>query len=73
LARELLFRWRRELRVKAARADAGERFIPVALPAPAASRDGCIEIVLGAGRRVIVSKDADLSLLKQVIAILEGR
>jgi len=75
LSRDLLFRWRRELRKAGNVAnDSGRSFVPLSLPAPAtAVRDGSLEIVLREGCRVIVSRDADLVLLKHVIAILEPR
>lgn len=74
LARDLLFRWRRELRAKAQAAESPAGFVAVSLPAPAfAVRNGSIEIVLKGDCRVIVSRDADLALLKHVIAILDSR
>jgi transposase len=72
LSRDLLFRWRREQRKKVAKVP-GPAFIAVSLPEPASTRNGSLEIVLQEGRRVIVSKNADLALLKHVIAILESR
>jgi transposase len=75
LSRDLLFRWRRELRKNTAGVakGSGSTFIAVSLPERARPCNGSLEIVLQGDRRVIVSKDADLVLLKQVIGILESR
>ena len=77
MSRDLLFRWRRELRQKAEKAaakDCGPGFIALSLPPPTTNyRNGSLEIVLREGHKVIVGKDADLALLKHVIAILEPR
>jgi transposase len=82
IAPSLLFRWKRELGGTAgARLEAPE-FVRIALPAPivrgagspsVVNDDGAMEIVLNGGHRVIVGKHADMTALRQVVAILEGR
>jgi transposase len=73
LARDLLFRWRREERAKAGGTQTQSGFVAIALPPPAsAARPGSIEIVLGNGRRVVVGGDVDVSALKRVIEALEA-
>ena len=83
MAPSLLFRWKRELGGTAAKPDRPE-FVRVALPAPIMGEDrgtgptfgvdgGAIEIVLSGGSRVIVGKRADMTALREVIAILEAR
>jgi transposase len=73
LSRELLFRWRRELRKKAGTTgqDGGERFMRLSLPPPAASADGAIEIVLPSGCRVIVGAHCNVEALKRIIEALQ--
>jgi transposase len=77
LSRDLLFRWRRELRKAAAATAQAQRsnhgFVPLSLPAPARLRSDAVEIVLICGRRLIVDKDIDVSALKRVIEALEQR
>lgn len=74
LSRDLLFRWRRELRKAAAAAQGSHRgFVPLSLPAPAGLRNDAIEIVLAHGRRLIVGRDVDMGVLKRVIEALEQR
>lgn len=85
IAPSLLFRWKRELGGTAATKPETPAFVRVALPVPVADRkdgatapscsrdDGAIEIVLSGGRRVIVGKHADMAVLRQVVAVLEGR
>lgn len=77
----LLFRWRRAAR--GARPDAEPRppttFVPLALPAPAASSPPCegnagrIEIELAGGHRVRADCGADPAVLRSVIEALVGR
>lgn len=77
----LLFRWRREARdqEEAATRPAPPAFIPLALPAPAASPAaseagvGRIEIELAGGHRVRVEAGADPAVLRSVIEALVGR
>lgn len=77
----LLFRWRRNARdvrhtVEAPRT---ATFIPLALPAPAASprppevSSGRIEIELAGGHRVRAEAGADPAVLRSVIEALVGR
>ena len=73
LSRDLLFRWRRELRRSAAAHGSRQGFVPLSLPAPAGLRNDTIEIVLLGGRRLIVGKDIDVSALKRLIEALEPR
>jgi transposase len=68
VARDLLFRWRREERDRIASEAPG--FIPLSLPAPRGGADGGIEVVLASGVRVIVGERANLALLRRVIAAL---
>jgi transposase len=72
LSRELLFRWRRELRKKAVTAgqDGGEHFMRLSLPPPGTSADGAIEIVLPSGCRVIVDARCNVDALKRIIEAL---
>lgn len=84
IAPSLLFRWKREFEGTAAAKPEAPVFVRVALPAPVAEEehhagatagacDGAIEVVLPGGRRVVVGTGADMTILKQVIAILEAR
>ena len=82
IAPSLLFRWKREFEGTAAAKPEAPVFVRVALPAPEEEHragatgggcDGAIEIVLTGGRRVVVGTGADMTILKQVIAILEAR
>ena len=84
IAPNLLFRWKREFDVTAAAKPEAPVFVRVALPAPVAGEehragatagacDGAIEIVLTGGRRVVVGPGADMTILRQVIAILEAQ
>lgn len=68
LARDLLFRWRREERERVVPVVGQTGFIALSLPAPHCATG--IEIVLGCGVRLIVGERADLALLKRVIAAL---
>lgn len=72
LSRELLFRWRRDLRKKAIAPehDGGQRFVRLSLPPPGALADGAIEIVLPSGCRVIVGPHCDVDALKRIIEVL---
>jgi transposase len=81
VATSLLFRWRKQqgigVRSPSCRTPNGPDFVRVALPAPAAaapvkSNPGSIEIVLGSGRRVVVSGDVDAITLRRVIEALES-
>ena len=81
----LLFRWRRAALAErqasrpAPSAAAPPAFIPLALPAPAATASkartgsGVIEIELAGGHRLRAEAGADLTLLQGVIAALTGR
>lgn len=72
LSRELLFRWRRELRKKALGTgeDGVARFVRLSLPSPAASRAGAIEIILPSGCHVIAGADCDVAALKRIVDVL---
>ncbi len=72
ISRDLLFRWRREERKKAERADARSGFVALSLPAPRAKAGGGIEVALSCGVRLIVGEGTDLALLKRVVAALQG-
>lgn len=76
----LLFRWRRDARDRdQAEACPEPAFIPLALPAPAASAPvsegspGRIEIELAGGHRVRVDAGADPAVLRSVLEALVGR
>jgi transposase len=81
VATSLVFRWRREAGVAGRRnvRKAASAFVPVALPAlthaaPVTGADrGLIEIELAGGHKLRVAGPVEANLLKQVIAILEGR
>jgi transposase len=79
IAPALLYRWRRQLAKAEAAGEPPPRFIPVALPAPAAAPVrherglGMIEIELVGGRRLRVDATVDVGVLKQIVAALEGR
>jgi transposase len=82
----LLFRWRKAA-LPEAKAAVAPAFLPVTLAAPAKSRDrSCdqttidapavdnrIEIELANGRRVRVGPGADMSALKRILDIADGR
>lgn len=72
LSRELLFRWRREQRRKAA--GAGENgvasFVRLSLPPAGVSRASAIEIVLPSGCRMIVDVQCDPAALKRLVDVL---
>jgi hypothetical protein len=70
LARDLLFRWRREERERSASSSGVAGFIPLSLPGPKSSADQGIEIVLASGVRLIIGERTDIALLKRVIAAL---
>jgi transposase len=77
----LLFRWRRELRVKAqggalVAQTTRPKFLPVSVAPPATSapgRNGVIEIAIAGGRTVRVCSDVDTAGLVRIIAALEER
>jgi transposase len=84
LSPSLLFRWRREFKQARKRETAEPSFVPLALPAPAASRATTldvvagvgaerIEIVLAGGLRLIVGKDVDTVALRRILDVLEER
>ncbi|AGB73610.1 MULTISPECIES: IS66-like element accessory protein TnpA [Rhizobium] len=78
--RSLVYRWRRELGV-AERAEEPRAFVPVkvqqapdsAMGMPAATASSAIEIHVGRGRSVRVTRDFDASTLSRVLDVLEGR
>lgn len=70
LARDLLFRWRREERDRSASSRSVTGFIPLSLPGPKSGADQGVEIVLASGVRLMVGERTDLALLKRVIATL---
>ena len=78
----MLFTWRRQRQAcRTAEADEAVKIIPVtvttrALPAPAAlvsEYSGRMEIVLGAGERIIVGADVDTAALLRVVKALSRR
>ena len=83
VAASLVFRWRREagLAGKKSVRNQTSAFVPVALPAlpssgPLLAADayrGVIEIEFAGGRRLRVTAPVDVAMLRQVIAVLEGR
>jgi len=77
VAVSLLFRWRKMqgIRVRRPASQPLNGFVRLALPAPTETDDShrghTIEIVLASGRRVIVGRDVDATVLKRVIEALE--
>jgi transposase len=77
----MLFTWRRELRLEPSPpASDGVRFIPATITpdaavteASAGSAGGRIEIVLAGGDRVIVGTDVDAAALARVVRVLSRR
>ena len=71
----LLFRWRKAARIEAK--PAAPAFLPVSVSAPTknseAPADSRIEIELANGRRVRVGPGADMSALKRILDIADGR
>lgn len=71
IARDLIFRWRRDERDKKERQAPG--FVPVLRgPAPA-YLSSTFEIALANGRRIKVDQSVDPTVLKRVVEALEGR
>ena len=81
VAASLVFRWRREAGIagKKRAHKPATAFLPVTLPAlphagAAAGADrGTIEIELTSGHKLRVSGPVEANILKQVLAVLEGR
>jgi hypothetical protein len=48
------------------------RVVPAAAGGEASDRSG-VEVVIGAGRRVVIGLGFDVETLRQVVAVLEGR
>jgi transposase len=80
IAASLVFRWRRQAGMWKQKGEAGG-FVPVMLPAPQAassvagpgSERGMIELELAGGHKLRVMGPVEVDLLKQVLAILDGR
>ncbi|MBS0274775.1 MAG: transposase [Proteobacteria bacterium] len=73
VATSLLFRWRRQQGIGASPLPMAKSFAPVVLSPPEMSGSRSIEIVLGNGRRILVSHDVEVATLKRVIEALEIR
>lgn len=83
VAASLVFRWRAAAGLSGRKSEGkpASAFAPVLLPAPSPSTVAAsanadrstIEIELAGGRRLRVSGPIDAAMLKQVIAVLEGR
>jgi transposase len=81
ISRSLLLAWRRTLQVERMKAEARLAFVPAVVvpePAPVAqsvtsSSAGCMLIVLGKGRRLIVDATVDTAALERVLDVLERR
>lgn len=70
VARDLLFRWRREERRKSGPGRDVAGFVPLSLPALHSPPGDDVEVVLASGVRLAVSGRTNLALLRRVIAAL---
>lgn len=83
IAASLLFRWRRQAGIRKRKVEDGaaKAFVPLMLPAPQATSPvagpgaerGIIELELAGGHKLRVMGSVEIDLLKQVLALLDGR